>query len=715
MSLHQTSALVCIAVVFIAVTARTDEPRSAFQTAADYAPELDIAADLAMLYGVNASFPDRYDHWKAQGYRIALMTGISWGDYSDYYGSDIDLRVDEIQTRKNGERYMHGDSSTVGYNVPSPDYVDFIKGYISPAIERGVEGLYLEEPEFWAESGWSEGFKSEWKRIFGEDWRAPDSSVDAQWKASRLKYQLYHDALREVFAHARSLDPDIACYVPTHSLINYAHWRIVSPMASLLDIPGFDGYIAQVWTGTSRTPNQYKGEMKERTFETAFLEYGQMLHLAESAGKKVWLLHDPIEDHPDRSWVDYRENYEATVVASLLWPASERFEVMPWPSRIFRGKRPLTNDDIATDTRVGIPADYAVEVLTVINALNDIGQYRGTTSGPRVGVVVSDTMMFQRAAPHASDPALGSFYGIALPLVKRGIHVRPVQLETIAQPGALAEVDLLFLSYEGQKPLTPAYHDALEAWVRGGGTLIYIGDGSDPYHHVAAWWNDDGATSATPVDDLITRFRLKRDAWNTFESVGEGRVRVLADRPRRLAMYPQGDTNIAHLLEAADMDDEAMEPEHAHFLLRRGPYVVAATMQEFAAKNTVDISGQCIDLFDPTLPVLRNPSLRTQERRLLYDLHWLDEQNIPAQVVAASTRVRTDPSTDSVLRFTTRGPRGTLARLRVRLPGIPEEIRTLPTIEIEQSWDADSRTLYLAFENTGQEISFEFASKSNIR
>ena len=65
----------------------------------------------------------------------------------------------------------------------------------------------------------------------------------------------------------------VRCYVPTHSLINYAHWGIVSPESSLARLKGCDGYIAQVWTGTSRTPNMYRGELRERTFETALSFY----------------------------------------------------------------------------------------------------------------------------------------------------------------------------------------------------------------------------------------------------------------------------------------------------------------------------------------------------------------------------------------------------------------------------------------------------------
>src|SRR6478609_406923 len=85
----------------------------------------------------------------------------------------------------------------------------------------------------------------------------------------------------------------IRCYVPTHSQINYAHWRIVSPESSLIDV-GADGYIAQVWTGTARTPNVYEGRRKERTFETAFLEYGAMMNVVRAGGGTVWFLNDPV-------------------------------------------------------------------------------------------------------------------------------------------------------------------------------------------------------------------------------------------------------------------------------------------------------------------------------------------------------------------------------------------------------------------------------------
>ena len=98
--------------------------------------------------------------------------------------------------------------------------------------------------------------------------------------SGKLKYHLYYRALDEAFTYAkeygRSKGLDVKCYVPTHSLLNYSQWKIVSPEASLASLPCVDGYIAQVWTGTSREPDYFDGICKERVFETAFLEYGCM-------------------------------------------------------------------------------------------------------------------------------------------------------------------------------------------------------------------------------------------------------------------------------------------------------------------------------------------------------------------------------------------------------------------------------------------------------
>src|ERR1051326_229560 len=409
--------------------------RTCFQTGQAWSGLGNLRSDVAIVYGIDAGLPQRIQTWRDHGYRIHVMAGVSWGRYQDYLYGRFDgvNHEDEAQTDRNGNKISHG--GDVYYMCPGTNYGKFISSGIQRALDAGAEAIHLEEPAFWVRGGYSEGFKREWRSYYGEDWQPPHSSVDAAWRASKLKYFLYRRALEQVFDYVqdynRRTGRKVRCYVPTHSLLNYAHWRIVSPESSLARLNGCDGYIGQVWTGTSRTPNVYRGRLRERTFETAFLEYGAMQNLVRATDRTVWYLNDPIEDDPNHDWEDYRVNWESTMVASLFQPEVWRYEVAPWPERVFGGRYPRRSAE-----RVPMPAAYATEVQTVINALNDMNQRRlqwdcGTTG---IGVVVSDSLMFERGEPHSSDEHLGHFYGIALPLLKRGLPVTPVQLENVTAP-----------------------------------------------------------------------------------------------------------------------------------------------------------------------------------------------------------------------------------------------------------------------------------------
>ncbi len=679
-----------------------------FQAAAPYAPELDIRSDMAIVYGVGEGFGERAAGWRNEGYRVGMMTGIAWGSYGAYYGSGDAFKKDEVQTRKNGSLFMHGSSTNVGYNVPSAAYVEFIKRYIDPALEAGVKAVFFEEPEFWAQAGWSAAFRKEWELFYGEPWLAPDSSPDAQYRASKLKYELYYRALRDVIDHvdrrAQALGTSIECHVPTHSLINYAQWGIVSPESHLFDIPGMDGVIAQVWTGTARTPNVYEGVTKERTFETAFLEYGQMAAMTRPIGKKVWFLADPVEDNPDRSWHDYKRNYENTVVASLMWPDASRFEVMPWPSRIFRGSY-RTTDANGPGERVGLLPGYATELLTVITALNNMDQPEvGYETGTRgIGVVVSDTLMFQRAAPHASDGRFGHFYGLTLPLLKAGVPVAPMQLEHAPKPGVLDPYRVLLLTYEGQKPLDPAYHEALTNWVRRGGCLIYFGDGSDPYHGVREWWNENGQTDAKACDDLFKRLGVQQQASETPQPIGKGFVRVVAVNPSDLQHLKEGAERVRQVVrEALAAKGEALAMQN-HLAVRRGPYLIAAVLDESPAPgDEARFPGTYVDLFDPALPVVKDPVLKVGQRGLWYDLSHVPENQ--AKVVASACRISEEKADADTFRFACRGPAGVEAVVRLRLPRPPKAVSASPSTDIVRDWDSTSGTLLLEFPNQAREI-----------
>ncbi len=440
--------------------ARRNQQRLSFQSNRIWSPRTNVNADVAMVYGIDPSLPTRLDSWRHHDYIVQVMTGVAWGAYQDYLDGQFDghFHWDEAQKYKDGRLSLHGDMARITpYMSPSEAYGHFLSSRVRQALDAGAGAIYLEEPEYYADTGWSDNFKREWKAFYKENWVPPDSSPDAQYRASKLKYFLYRRALGQVFDSVKQYDlrheVTIPCYVATHSLINYAHWTIVSPESSLIGV-GADGYIAQVWTGTARTPTVYEGRLRERTFETAFLEYGAMQNLVRASGRRVWYLNDPVEDNPKHTWTDYRANWESTLTASLLNGQVWRFEVMPWPYRVFNSKHPAavgsTIHDAGRSTKqIVIPPAYATELQAVISALGDMKQanVQWENSGTKdVGVLVSDTMMFQRADPEPSDTNLGSFFGLALPLLTRGMPVEPVQIESAKAPGFLTEYKLLLLT-----------------------------------------------------------------------------------------------------------------------------------------------------------------------------------------------------------------------------------------------------------------------------
>lgn len=696
---------------------RRDDERLSFQSHAPWSPRTNLNADAAMAYGIDASLPERLKTWNEHGYKLQLMTGVAWGQYQDYLNGEYDgvNHWDQAQKDRNGKLIQHG--PTVPYISPGENYGRYLTAGIKRALDAGAEAIYLEEPEFWARSGWEENFKREWKAYYGEDWQSPDSSPDAQYRASKLKYFLYRRALEQIFTFAKAYGNEhgrtIRCYVPTHSLINYANWAIVSPESSLINV-GADGYIAQVWTGTSRVPNYYQGKLKERTFETAFLEYGAMQNLVRASGRRVWYLNDPIEDNPNHDWDDYRKNWESTLVASLMQPEVWHYEIMPWPERVFNSKHPARNTAAAAANgdvvdKVGIPKPYETELQSVISALGDMKQsdVRWERAGTeRLGVLVSDTMMFERANPTPSDPKLGSFYGLALPLLKHGMPVEPVQIESSTAPGFLSRYKLLLLTYEGQKPPTPEFHQALAQWVRKGGALVIVDNDDDPYNAVREWWNTAPNSFKTPRQHLFKLLGLQQDAAG-LHRVGRGVVVSERSSPAAFSLAEGGGDSLRKLVQQAAQSAHIPWKESNALVLRRGPYVIAAGLDE-STKDAEPyvLHGRFINLFDSQQAILTSVTLAPNVRTLLVDLDARESSTLP-RIVAAACRVRDEQAESDRLSFMTDGIADTNTVVSIVASKPPKQIQIGGKILPSEQYTYSTGLLKLQFPNSTEETRVE--------
>ena len=696
------------------------EERLNFQTFALWSPRTNMNGDVALVYGVGSPLPSRMDSWRDHNYRIQGMTGVAWGEYQSYLDGQFDgqFHWDEAQKYKDGSMALHGDMPRITpYISPGDSYGHYLSKSIQQVLDAGAEAITLEEPEYYADTGWSENFKRQWKAYYAEDWRAPDSSPDAQYRASELKYDLYRRTLGDVFAsvkrygdqHGRS----IPCYVGTHSLINYAHWTVVSPESSLIGV-GADGFIAQIWTGTARTPNVYEGRRQERSFATAFLEYGAIEDMIRTTGRKVWFLNDPVEDDPNHDWNDYRGNWESTLTASLLHPEVWRFEIAPWPDRIFDGKhllKPLAGvqSTFKSTEKAGIPSAYATELQTVFSALGDMKQpevrweHVGTQG---VGVLISDSMMFQRADPNPSDENLGSFYGLALPLLQHGIPVEPAQIENTSSPGFLDRFKLLILTYEGQKPPSGQFHEALAKWVRAGGALVVVDDDRDPYNSVREWWNTPPYAYRMPRLHLFEVLGISAEAEGITKA-GKGVVAYYRQSPAALTYRKDGAEVLRVLVRQAAAAVQLPWSETNALVLRRGPYVVAAGLDEsIAGTGSYVLQGRFINLFDPNLEILSSLRLTPGTHSLLVDLQS-PSNGAQTHIVAAACRVRHVHMSGNELTFLADGIADTEAVIRVRTTRKPTSVEVEGKHSETNDYDADSGTLRIRFPNSASAVSVQ--------
>ncbi len=459
---------------------------------------------------------------------------------------------------------------------------------------------------------------------------------------------------------------------------------------------GCDGYIAQVWTGTARTPNVYRGQLRERTFETAFLEYGTMQNLVRATGRRVWYLNDPVEDNPRHDWEDYRRNWESTLVASLFQPEVWHFEVMPWPERVFGGRYPSRADP---QRREPMPPAYATEVQTVINTLNDLHQQpvRWDAGADGVGVLVSDSLMFERGEPQASDPHLSHIYGLALPLLKRGVAVTPVQLENVGMAGYLAPFRLLLLTYQGMKPLEPAVHDGVARWVRAGGTLVVWDDDSDPYNQVHDWWNSGRFHYATPRQHLFAQLGLETNSPPGRYRVGHGTVWFHQQNPAQLAADPQGDTVVAAAVRQAAERAGLTWRETNYLLLRRGNYVVAAGLDESLLAPPKTLQGHFVNLLDPALNLRTEVTLNPGTRWFLLDVDRTKRGR--AQILAAACKTVATPGSAAAFHCVVEAVAGTPAVVLLRSAKPPRAVSLANVAVQDFHYDTASGLLWIRFPN----------------
>lgn len=704
--LFALSILLCGCHTAFAQKLEKQDAKTSFQTSEPWKPETDVRADATMVYGTvdrpGMSFEQRVQTWRNRGYLVQFMTGVAWGEYQDYFlgkWDGIDTHLEEGQRDRDGNEIAHG--YMIPYIVPTESFIRYMQEtQIKRVIDAGITSIYLEEPEFWMRAGYSDAFKKEWQNYYRFPWRPQHESPENTYLSNKLKYHLYYNALDKIFSFAKeygkSKGLDIKCYVPTHSLINYTAWQIVSPEASLASLDCVDGYIAQVWTGTSREPNYYNGVKKERVFENAFLEYGCMKSMTAPLNRRTYFLTDPIEDRA-RDWQDYKRNYQATFAAQLMYPDVDTYEVMPWPDRIYQGLYEVSG----TNRKERISRDYSTQMQVMINSLNDIRTSDERISGTHgIGVLMANSMMFQRFPNHNGydDPQFSSFYGQTLPLLKRGIPVELVHMENTPFKETFNDLQVLVMSYSNMKPMKPEYHTYLADWVKKGGVLIYCGEDIDPYQTVLEWWNTEGNQYDAPSEHLFEQMGMQRKPEDGTYRCGKGKVIVIREDPKHFVLQADNDKKYIETVASAYTHRTKKDIEYKNnFVVERGPYLVASVLDESVSDAPLTLSGLFIDLFDKDLPVLTQKRIFPGEQGYLYNVEKVKSKK-KAKVLCGASRIYDERQTKKCYSFVAKSPLHTTNVSRVLLPAKPVRVE-VNGMNVQPEWDERSRTILLRFEN----------------
>jgi hypothetical protein len=281
-----------------------------------------------------------------------------------------------------------------------------------------------------------------------------------------------------------------------------------------------------------------------------------------------------------------------------------------------------------------------------------------------------------------------------MPLVKHGIPVRPVQLDNLTRsPGYLDPYKVLLLSYEYMKPLQPGIHQVLAEWVAKGGTLIYVGADTDPFHQVRDWWNQSSTPYATPSEHLFERLGLGRSPKEGEHPSGKGLVLVERKHPVWFSRSAEGSDRLRQLVRRGIEATGNSFVERSWIQLRRGPYIIAATMNESIGNEPLHLQGRLIDLLDPALPVRETVDLQPGQQAWLLDLDRVTAK-APA-VLAAAGRIETWSPTADGVHYTITSPEGVKAVARVLLPAQPKAVTVDGKPCATSEWHEGSKTLLI--------------------
>jgi hypothetical protein len=180
--------------------------------------------------------------------------------------------------------------------------------------------------------------------------------------------------------------------------------------------------------------------------------------------------------------------------------------------------------------------------------------------------------------------------------------------------------------------------------------------------------------------------------------VGKGGLLWLSENPARLATSAEGDARVITSVKQAAAHARLKWRETNYLLLRRGPYLVAAGLDESIAAEPKVLRGRLVNLLDPDLRVNEQVALSPGSRLLLLDLDALRGRR--PQVLASACKALPAHGDARSLSWMVEGVPDTRAVVLLRVPGQPKRITLAGQPVADGQYSTADHLLWVRFTNT---------------
>jgi hypothetical protein len=267
------------------------------------------------------------------------------------------------------------------------------------------------------------------------------------------------------------------------------------------------------------------------------------------------------------------------------------------------------------------------------------------------------------------------------------------------------------------KPESPDVNNSLAAWVKSGGTLLYIGDNSDPYHKVDGWWNSSKGTQTdkvryqNPSEHLFEMMGLPLAPEDGVTAVGNGRVMVWNISPAKLCATPslaeEYRIRVKEILKQGGSDWRYTN----QLTLRRGPYIISTVMDEGNIEfqeSSHTFQGLFADMLENDYTILTEKSIKVDENAILFDFSKIED--LDWRIVGCSARVYSLTAEEDGTGFAmeVKAADKIRAYLRIRLPkkvvAIEAEDNEGKAVTVDFNWDERTRTALFTYDSCNRTI-----------